>query len=222
MRRRSSTGTFHYFDWQKTDRVGVSIGTCPQIVSSETARIGITVGNTTRMLPFDEGETFAEMIQRITPLTTVLEAADPQFPLEATFTFRSAFYPQSFEYSCAPGYMIEVRVTNTGQEVIEADVFFGLKLPMGEVFEDGFRAVQPIMFPDGIDHEGIDGLTFEQVIAWDNTLPQPLTVGTDGESAVGLSVLTIPVRLEPGETKTINFYHAVYIAQPTLNRRGTS
>ena len=31
-------GSFHFFDWQKTDRVGVSIGTCPQIVSSETAR----------------------------------------------------------------------------------------------------------------------------------------------------------------------------------------
>ncbi len=91
-------GTFHYFDWQKPDDVGVSIGACPQIVASETARIGVTVGDVTRILPFDEGEIFAEINQRITPLTTVFTAKDPDLPVEATFCFRSAFYPQSFEY----------------------------------------------------------------------------------------------------------------------------
>ena len=34
-------GTFHFFDWQRGEREGISIGTCPQIVSSEVARIGV-------------------------------------------------------------------------------------------------------------------------------------------------------------------------------------
>ena len=115
-------GTFHYFDWQKSDTVGISMGTCPQIVSSETAKIGIKVGDVERILPFSEGTTFDSITQKITPLTTVFESSDSAIGVEAKFTFRSTFYPQSFEYSCAPGYCIEIEVHNPTTRAIIAGI----------------------------------------------------------------------------------------------------
>lgn len=204
-------GTFHFFDWQKSDTVGISIGTCPQIVSSETAQIGVQVGDATRILPFDEGVAFSHVQQSITPLTTRLSATDEALPLTCEFTFRSAFYPQSFEYSCAPAYTIEVAITNTSAEKISGQAFFAL--PMVQAHEQGkqIRSIMPIEFPQGIDHEGIDNLVFEQILTGDR-----VTQVTTDDIPTVWSAFT----LEEGATTTIRFYHAGYIAQPTLNRLG--
>lgn len=201
-------GTFHYFDWQKTDDVGISIGTCPQIVSSETAQIGVKVGDKQRILPFDEGETFAQIEQRITPLTTVFEAYDSALPLHSTFTFRSAFYPQNFEFSCSPAYCLEIKIENSGVEAITAQVFFGLPLNNAQQVDNGVYALENIVFPDGIDHDGIDNLTFEQMIIGDNA-----EVDAQG-------TLRTTIHLQAGESQVVRFFHAGYISQPTLNRRG--
>lgn len=200
-------GTFHYFDWQKSGKVGISIGTCPQIVTTETAQIGVRVGDTTRILPFADGEIFADIQQHITPLTTVLDAADPVLPVTVKFTFCSAFYPQSFEYSAIPGYCLEVEITNPTSQPVTADAFFALPLDSPAAENDSLRAVVSLTFPDGIDHDGIDGLTFEQIIAGDGA-----TI-TDNR-------LTIPLEIPPGATQTARFYHVGYIPQPTLNQRG--
>jgi hypothetical protein len=205
-------GTFHYFDWQRTDRVGISIGTCPQIVSSETAHIGIRVDGVERILPFAEGETFAHMTQRITPLTTAISASDPQLPLEVEFCFCSHFYPQSFEYSGAPAYALEVTLRNTGITALEqVEVFFRLPLADAHITPHGIRAAQPIIFPTGIDHDGIDGLTFEQLVAGEGE-----TVYTLSPMASVSQVCTLAAHA----SKTVRFYHVGYIAQPTLNVRG--
>lgn len=204
-------GTFHFFDWQKSQTVGISIGTCPQIVTSETAHIGITAGAVTRVLPFGNGEPFAALRQRITPLTTVIEASDPHLPVETVFTFRSAFYPQSFEFSGVPAYCIEISLTNPTQEAVIVEAFFGLPLPDFVPVPDGLRAVTPITFPTGIDHAGIDGLTFEQVIAGDHAV-----VDLNGE----LPCLRAAVALQAGERRVVRFFHAGFIAQATLNQQG--
>ncbi len=204
-------GTFHYFDWQKSQTVGISIGTCPQIVSSETALIGIAVGAATRVLPFGDGDVFAALRQRVTPLTTVIEASDPSLSVEAVFTFRSAFYPQDFEHSGVPAYCIEIALTNRAQETVTAEAFFGLPLREAAPVSGGLRAVTPITFPPGIDHAGIDGLTFEQAIAGDSAA---------ADLTGPLPCLRASVRLEAGETRTVRFFHAGYIAQATLNQQG--
>jgi hypothetical protein len=204
-------GTFHYFDWQKSENVGISIGTCPQIVSSEQAWIGVTIDHETRILPYGEGQLFAAMHQRITPLTTVIEARDPALPVDLQFTFRSAFYPQSFEYSGGPVYCIEIEVSNPSADLVDADVFFGLPLENAQSIPEGFRSVAPIIFPEGIDHQGIDSLTFEQIIAGEGAT----CVQTDS-----LSRLNIHLTLQPHESRIAKFFHAGYIAQPTLNQRG--
>jgi hypothetical protein len=204
-------GSFHFFDWQKTDRVGISIGTCPQIVSSETALVGLTVGETTRILPFAQGATFGALEQQITPLTTTFTARDPALPVVASFTFRSAFYPQNFEISSVPVYEIEVMLHNRSANPQTVSAFFGLPLDAPEAIADDLRSVTPITFPDGIDHDGIDGLTWEQVIAGDGASPD-----LGGETPMVRAVVELP----PWHTDTVRFYHAGYIAQPTLNRRG--
>ncbi len=201
-------GTFHYFDWQKTDNVGISIGTCPQIVTSTTARIGVTLdGGETRLFPFADGDIFSDITQTITPLTTQLTAHEPALGLTVTLTFRSLFYPQNFQFSAAPGYMIDVAVTlaNGGR----ASAFFALPLANPTLENGHIRAIEPLVFPDGIDHTGIDGLTFEQVIAGGSVSLD------DGYARVAQAL-----QLRPNETQTAVFYHAGYIAQPTLNVRG--
>ncbi|MCA9903348.1 MAG: hypothetical protein KC547_05785, partial [Anaerolineae bacterium] len=205
-------GTFHYFDWQRTDRVGISIGTCPQIVSSEVARIGIRLGGTERILPFAEGATFSRLTQHITPLTTVISAADEQLPIEATFSFRSHFYPQSFESSAAPAYVLEVTLTNTSAAPLEQiEVFFGLPLAAAHVTATGIQSEQPILFPAGIDHHEIDGLRFEQIIAGDGEARYTLTPMPEVAQTLTLAA---------GASATVAFYHVGYIAQPTLKIRG--
>ena len=204
-------GSFHYFDWQKGQTVGISIGSCPQIVSSETARIGLHCQDVTRVLPFGPGETFSQMTQQITPLRTVIQALDPRLPLEAEFRFCNAFYPQSFEFSCAPAYTLEIEVTNRSSQPAEVEAFFGLPLRDAEVLPEGLRAMLPLDFPEGIDHTGIEGLTFEQVIAGEGAF-----VDLSGETPL----LRIPLTLQAGESQTLRFYHAGYIAQPTLNQQG--
>ncbi|MCC6616144.1 MAG: DUF4965 domain-containing protein [Anaerolineae bacterium] len=205
-------GTFHFFDWQRGESEGISIGTCPQIVSSETARIGIRLGAVERILPFAEGETFTHMSQRVTPLTTVFTASDPRLPVEATFTFRSHFYPQSFQYSVAPAYALEVTLTNTSSAPVDdLEVFFGLPLADAALTDAGIRSIQPIVFPPEIDHAGIDGLRFEQILA--------------GDGAALYGVTPVPeashnLTLAAGASATVAFWHVGYIAQPTLNVRG--
>lgn len=196
-------GTFHYFDWQKTDRVGISVGTSPQIVSSETARIGLTVDGLTRILPFDEGEPFAHIEQRITPLTTVFKAADPALPVSFAAVFRSAFYPQSFQYSTAPGYSIELTVTNPTDAPVTVQPFVNIPMRSAEAVPDGLRATETLVFPDGIDHAGIDDLRFEQMLVCDAGELAPL------------------VQLAPGASVTVRYWHLAYIAAPTLNQQGT-
>jgi xylan 1,4-beta-xylosidase len=203
-------GTFHYFDWQKTDTVGISIGTCPQIVSSEQAQIGVTVGGQTRILPFGEGETFAQMRQRITPLTTTLTAHDPELPVSLNVTFRCAFYPQSFDHSAVPAYCVEITATNLTGAPQNAEVFFGLPLPNVTITGDSLHSQMPLVFPAGIDHDGIDDLIFEQVLIGDGA-----AVSDDA-----LPRLNAMLALSPGAEQTVRFYHAGYIAQPTLNQRG--
>ena len=204
-------GTFHYFDWEKHDDVGISIGTCPQIVSSETAQLGVVVEGVRRVLPFDDGETFSRMTQDITPLCTMFDVADDALSITAKFTFRSAFYPKSFEYSTAPAYSISVELHNPSQQVVTAEVFFGLPLQNATVQGKQIHASQSIVFPDGIDHAGIDGLTFQQLLTSD--------LAQVDESA-GVPVLRASITLNPHECKTVQFYHAGYIAQPTLNQQG--
>jgi hypothetical protein len=206
-------GTFHYFDWQRTDRVGIGIGTCPQIVSSETARIGIRLGKTDRILPFGEGEVFADMDQRITPLTTMITASDPLLPIEAEFRFTSNFYPQSFVYSGAPAYVLDITLKNTSSAPLEdVEVFFSLPMAEPQITPGGIRAEQPVAFPAGIDHHGIDGLHFEQLLAGD--AGAEYAVQPDAEVRYRL-------RLPAGKSAHVRFYHAGYISQPTLNVRGT-
>jgi len=205
-------GTFHFFDWQRGESEGISIGTCPQIVSSEVARIGVRLGAVERLLPFAEGETFAHVSQRVTPLTTVFTARDPGLPVEATFTFHSHFYPHSFTYSAAPAYVLEVTLTNTSAApVTDLEVFFGLPLADAALTTDGIRSEQPILFPPEIDHAGIDGLGFEQILAGDGSVLYTLT-----PMAEACQCLT----LAAGAAATLRFYHVGYIAQPTLNVRG--
>jgi hypothetical protein len=205
-------GTFHYFDWQRSDRVGVSIGTCPQVVSSETARIGVRWGAVERILPFADGEAFARITQQITPLTTAFSAADPHLPVEARFCFRSFFYPQSFIYSALPAYTLDVTLTNTGDQPLTGiEVFFGLPLAHARVTARGIESAERIVFPDGIDHHGIDDLIFEQIIA--------------ASPGAGAAIAPTPqlietVALLPGESVMVTFCHIGYIAQPTLNVRG--
>lgn len=207
-------GTFHYFDWQKTDQVGISIGTCPQVVSSETAQIGIKVGETTRILPVGKGYPFADLTQTITPLTTRFRAMDPALPVETTITFRSCFYPQDFEYSTAPGYMIEITVHNPGRAQVEGNAFFGLPLPDADsVFTRGFRSRQSLTIPAGIDHAGVESLLLTQVMQTDALQPFQ-------EIHDSMHLLSGHFMLAGGETQTITFYHAGYIAAPTLNIRG--
>ena len=202
-------GTFHYFDWQKTDQVGISIGTCPQIVTSETALIGLTVAGKTRILPFAEGEQFAKVSQSITPLTTCIVASDPQLGCTVTITFRSLFYPKDMAFSAAPAYRVDMEIS--GCDGVEVEAFFGLPLMNATPIADGFRSNEPIVFPDGIDHTGIDGLQFEQVIRSNGSSQQV----RDGYALVSKKVL-----LNDGEDTVISFVHAGYIAQPTLNIRG--
>ncbi len=204
-------GTFHYFDWRKTDTVGISIGTCPQVVSSETAMIGLRHADVTRILPFADGETFATLRQRITPLTTVITATDPALPVSVTFTFRSSFYPQSFDYSCIPAYCVDVEIANTSSDTVSAEVCFGLPLHNPEISANGLRSIMPIDFPDGIDHTGIDSLTFEQIIMAGNA-----TVDSSGD----MPLLYCPVTLAAGTAQSVRFYHVGYIPQPTLNQQG--
>ncbi|NWG15244.1 MAG: DUF4965 domain-containing protein [Chloroflexi bacterium] len=205
-------GTFHYFDWQRTDRVGISIGTCPQIVSSETARIGVRCGTVERILPFADGQTFAHMTQRITPLTTTITATDSLLPVEAAFCFRSFFYPQSFEYSAAPAYALDITITNTGSAPLEdIEVFFGLPLAAAAITPDGIQAEAPIIFPPGIDHQGIDGLTFEQILASEGETLYALSPTPEARRRLTIAPQT-PVR--------VTFWHIGYISQPTLNVRG--
>lgn len=207
-------GTFHYFDWQKTDKVGVSIGTCPQIVSSETAQIGIQIGDRRRILPFGEGDVFANVKQHITPLTTVFEVSEPALPVEAKFTFRSAFYPQSFEYSCPPGYIVEATIRNSSNETVYGNAFFGVPLKTSDIVSSyGVRSVMPLAIPDGIDHDGIENLIFSQTVETDTDTPF-LDNNADTSIVGGQFVL------HPNEEKTINFYHVGYIYEPTLNVRG--
>ncbi len=203
-------GTFHYFDWQKTESVGISIGTCPQIISTETAMIGVRVGDVSCLLPFCEGRVFSDLRQEITPLQTIIHATDLSLPLTASFRFRSTFYPQDFTFSTAPGYVLEIELHNPTEGVIEAEAFFGLPLGNPDVRGDGLYTVESIEFPDGIDHNSIDGLTFEQVIAADEGL-----VESDGE----YQTVKCAIMLQPGERRILNFYHAGFIAQPTLNQQ---
>jgi hypothetical protein len=205
-------GTFHYFDWQRSDRVGISIGTCPQIVSSETARIGVRLKGIERILPFGEGDSFAQMQQRITPLTTTITASDPVLPIQAEFCFRSHFYPQSFLYSGAPAYALEVTLTNTGDAPLDdVEVFFSLSLADAQITTEGIHSEIAIHFADGIDHHGIDGLHFEQMLAGDPGATYILE--PDAEARCRVSV---PV----GGSVQARFYHVGYIPQPTLNVRG--
>lgn len=202
-------GTFHYFDWQKTDNVGISIGTCPQIITSETARIGVRANGVTRILPFAEGETFLHCGQEISALTTQLHATDPQLKLSMSVTFRSLFYPQDMQFSAAPCYSIEIEVG--GSEVAEAEIIFGLPLKNPEQIDNGFYSAEPIPFPDGIDHTGIDNLIFEQTIWAENA---QLAIED------GYATLRIAKGVSAGETQTVTIYHAGYIAEPTLNVQG--
>ncbi|NDJ61656.1 MAG: DUF4965 domain-containing protein, partial [Chloroflexi bacterium] len=209
-------GTFHYFDWQKTETVGVGIGTCPQIVSSETARIGVRVGEVTRILPFDDGdvfpaEFFSAMEQTITPLQTSIHTTDSDLPVRAAFRFRSLFYPQSFAFSCAPGYVLDVEVTNPTAQPVEAEIFFSLPLANAELRDDAVHSRTAITFPDGVDHTGIDGLTFEQIMAVD---------GGHASMTDSQPELRASIHLQPGKTQIVRFYHVGYIAQPTLNQQG--
>ncbi len=197
-------GTFHYFDWQKTDNVGISIGTCPQIITSETARIGVAVNGVTRMLPFAEGEVFLQCEQEISALTTRLVAADPALGLGMTATFHSLFYPQNMPFSAAPCYTIEIELA--GNDTTEAEIIFGLPLKNPEQVANGFRSVEPIRFPAGIDHEGIEGLTFEQMI-WAKNAQLSFE---DGYATLRIN-----------GARTVTIYHAGYIAEPTLNVLGT-
>lgn len=207
-------GTFHYFDWQKPDSVGISIGTCPQIVSSETAQIGVKIGNIRRILPFGKGDIFANIQEKVTPLTTVFKVSDPELPIEASFRFRSMFYPQSFEYSCAPAYIVEVAIHNTSDKTIYGDAFFGVPMQYAEnMAVYGFRSVLPLAIPDEIDHEGIEGLVFSQ------------TIETDAKISVLDSYADTPIvggqfELCPKEERIICFYHVGFVCQATLNVRG--
>jgi hypothetical protein len=205
-------GTFHYFDWQRSDRVGISVGTCPQIVSSETARIGLRWRGIERCLPFDDGDRFAELTQQISPLTTTFDARDPHLPLAARFCFRSWFYPQSFEYSAPPAYTLEVTITNTSGEPLDGiEVFFGLPLADAQITARGIESAQALAFPDGIDHDGIDGLIFEQILSG--------TTGAD-HALSPMALVSQTVALPPSASATIAFVHIGYLAQPTLNVRG--
>jgi hypothetical protein len=204
-------GTFHYFDWQKTHEVGVSIGTCPQIVSSETARIGVRVGDCAKMLPFCDGDVFSDLRQSITPLQTIIETSDDALPVRAKFRFRSTFYPQNFEFSCAPGYALEVELNNPTSQPVEAEVFFGLPLHNAEIIDNKLHSAETIEFPSGIDHAKIDGLTFKQIIAAEDG-----AVKTSDDHPV----LQSSVILQPNETRAVRFYHLGYIPQPTLNQQG--
>lgn len=201
-------GTFHYFDWQKSENVGISMGTCPQIVTCESAQIGIQVGDIRRILPFGEGELFANIKQHITPLKTVFDVSEPQFGFEATFTFRSSFYPQSFEYSCAPMYCIEVQIHNMSQSIARGEIFVDIPLHQPKMLPSGAYSKQAITFPDGIDHDGIDNLTFEQVVIADDG-----HVDSDGSLRTAFEVY-------PQNSITKRYYHAGYIDEATLNRRG--
>ncbi len=203
-------GTFHYFDWQKTDNVGISIGTCPQIITSETARIGVRANGVTRILPFADGETFLHVRQEISALTTKFSASDPVLGLDVDVTFRSLFYPQNMQFSAAPCYTVEIEVG--GSETTEAEIIFGLPLRQPEQVSNGFRSVEAINFPDGIDHTGIDGLTFEQTISAENA---QLSIED------GYATLRIVKSVALGKTEKVTIYHAGYIAEPTLNVQGT-
>lgn len=206
-------GTFHYFDWQKSDSVGISIGTCPQIVSSETAQIGVQVGNVRRVLPFTErGQAFSDVEQCITPLTTVFEATDNDLPIQLKFVFRSAFYPKNFEYSTSPGYVVQVDIHNPTDNVVDAQVFFGLPLHEPKNKHGRLHSQISVEFPDGIDHSEIDNLSFEQIIASDSDV----FIDDSGE----YSTLSVTMTLQPHKQQTINFFHIGYIAEPTLNQRG--
>jgi hypothetical protein len=202
-------GTFHYFDWQKTDNVGISIGTCPQIMTSETARIGVCANGVTRILPFADGATFLHCGQQISALTTQIGAADPELGLSMTTTFRSLFYPQDMPFSAAPCYTIEIEVG--GHEATEAEIIFGLPLKNPEQVANGFRSVEPIVFPAGIDHDGIDGLTFDQTISAENARLS---------HEDGYATLRIAISVAAGETQSVTICHAGYIAEPTLNVQG--
>ncbi|MCK6579423.1 MAG: DUF4965 domain-containing protein [Anaerolineae bacterium] len=205
-------GTFHYFDWQRSDRVGISIGSCPQIISSETAHIGVRVGSVERILPFDEGDVFANLKQQITPLTTTIAAADPQLPVRAEFCFRSHFVPQSFESSGAPAYLLDITIVNDSPTPAEeVEVFFRLPLANARITPVGVLAEEKIVFPDGIDHRGVEGLIFEQLLAGNGDAAASLTPAPEMRRR-----LTLP----PGSSIQVRFVHVGYIAQPTLNVRG--
>ena len=201
-------GTFHYFDWQKSDDIGISISTCPQIISSETAKIGIKVEDVERILPFSEGTIFDTLQQHITPLTTVFDSYDASIGLETKFTFRSTFYPQNFEYSCAPAYCIDIEVHNPTANTINAEIFVELPLPNSEQIPNGIRSITEIVFPDGIDHDGIDNLTFEQIVAG-------YDVHVDDNGRL-YKVISLPA----GARESVRFYHIGYIPQATLNQKG--
>ena len=204
-------GTFHYFDWQKSEEVGISIGTCPQIVSSETAKIGIRVGNIKRILPYDAGKTFSHIKQSITPLQTIFEVSDSDLGIEAKFAFRSAFYPKSFEFSSAPCYQLTVEVSNPTDSPVETEIFFGIPIESPSIIDNKVASTVPIHFPKGIDHTGIEDLTFEQIITGDS-----VSIDDSGE----YPLLKTRVNLMPSQTQTVNFYHVGYIPQPTLNQQG--
>jgi uncharacterized protein (DUF608 family) len=175
-----------------------------------------------------------------------IELKDQDLPVEVTLTAWNPFIPTDADHSSLPVGGFEYRFTNTGKEELDAIFSYNTRNFMYvhgkgnsyiRSFKNGFVLCQTghenephhegefAIFTDEpetvVNHNWFRGAWFDPLtICWNNICNGEMPTRKEREPGAPGGSLFVPVKIKPGETKTIRLYMAWYVPYSHLRIGG--
>lgn len=88
--------------------------------------IGLRYEGESRVLPFtDQFEVFENIDQSHNLTSVSFSCSSPKIPIDADFSFHTAFYPNNIKLSIAPFFYLDLTLTNSSENRVDLEVFVG-------------------------------------------------------------------------------------------------